>query len=165
MATLPKSKKKKKRTKVDLRREWLVPDATGPLRYTGLRGIYWYWLSRDVRKAEWDKWGNCLTCLKPIEDWQLADCGHIIASRFCGEFLRLNPINLTIQHKGCNNPRFSPHAGVSNAVNYDLRYGQGKFAELYAMRTIHTKEPSQEEYRTLIRRLSSYQEALTLRAS
>lgn len=153
--------KKPRKTKVDLCRLWLVPQPPSSLRYTGLRGIYWYWLSRDVRKTEWEKWNHlCLTCLTEIEDWTKADCGHIVASRFCGEFLRLNRVNLTIQHKKCNNPRFCPQAGVMNAVNYNKRYGPNKFEELLEMRHKQAKEPSQEEYRQLIQSLPSYQEAL-----
>lgn len=151
--------KRKKKTKVDLRREWLVPDSTGKLRYTGLRGIYWYWLSRDVREKEWLRYGVCITCLEPIEDWTKADCGHIVASSYCGEFLRLNPANLTIQHKKCNNPRFSPHAGVLNAVNIDKRHGAGFMESLLALRKKEAKEPGQHEYRCLIQSLDSYKKA------
>lgn len=158
--TDPSAKKKRSKTKIDLRREWLVPDTTGKLRYTGLRGIYWYWLSRDVRRSEWEKYGVCITCLNPIEDWTKADCGHIVASAYCGEYLRFNRMNLTIQHKKCNNPRFSPHAGVVNAVNIDARHGVGYMGKLLSLRKKDCKAPSQEEYRQLIRALPSYQEAL-----
>lgn len=154
------STRKKKKSKVDLRREWLVPDTTGRLRYVGLRGIYWYWLSRDVRKTEWEKYGVCITCLEPIEDWTKADCGHIVASSWCGEYLRLNRINLTIQHKKCNNPRFCPQAGVLNAVNIDKRHGDGYMQNLLGLVKTEAKTPTQEQYRKLIRALPSYQEAV-----
>lgn len=153
--------KRKRKTEVGLWREWLVPD-TAFRRYKGLRGIYWYWLSRDIRKSEWIKWDKkCLTCLEVIEDWQYADCGHILASRVCGEFLRFNPINLTIQHKGCNNPRFCPQAGVLNTINIDKRMGAGYMEYLLSLRKQETKEPTAEQYHALIRGLKSYQEALT----
>lgn len=147
-----------KKTKNDLKREWLVPNV--PLRYVGLRGIYWYWLSRDVRKKEWEKWGGeCITCLVPLATWEEGQCGHILASSFCGEYLRLNPINLTLQHSKCNNPRFSPHAGVANALNIDKRHGAGYMEMLYSLRKKECKTPTAEEYRALIRALPSYQEA------
>lgn len=153
------ARKPKKRKKiVDLWREWLVPD-NAYRRFTGLRGIYWYWLSRDVRKSEWEKWDKlCLTCLLPIERWEDGQCGHVIASHGCGEYLRLNRINLTIQHSHCNNSRFTPNAGGLNAVHYDQRYGQGAYDRLWEMVKIEAKEPKQEEYRELIRALPSYQE-------
>lgn len=159
----------KKKTKTDVYREFCLPEfmiRSGGLkkwvRYSDpYRGMYWYWLSRDVRKKEWEKWGGlCLTCLQPIEKWQDGQCGHIVASKGCGEFLRFNRINLTIQHSKCNNPRFSPNAGALNAIHYDQRHGQGAYERLYAMRKTDAKEPNAEQYRNLIQGLQSYQEAL-----
>lgn len=152
---------KRRKTKIDLWREWLVPDGAAR-RYQGLRGIYWYWLSRDVRKSEWKKWdGKCLTCYGYIHNWQEGDCGHVVPSRVCGEILRFARRNLTIQHKGCNNPRFAPHAPALNAIHYDERYGQGAFQKLFDERKTLTKVPTQEEYRQLIRSLPSYQSKLS----
>lgn len=149
-----------KRTEADLKREWLVP-TNAWMRYKGLRGIYWYWLSIDVRKMEWVQWGGrCLTCLEFIPTWQEGQCGHIVSSSYCGEYLRLNRINLTIQHAACNNPKFSPHAGVANAVNIDKRHGAGYMEMLLSLRKTECKEPGQEEYRVLIRAVPSYQEAV-----
>lgn len=148
-----------KKTDADLKREWLVP-ANGYTRFTGIRGIYWYWLSRDIRKKEWEKWGGlCLTCLKYLE-WEDGVCGHVVASQGCGEFLRLNPINLTLQHRACNSDRITPMAGALNAIHYDERYGQGAWDALYALRKTECKEPKKSEYPDLIRALPSYQEAL-----
>ena len=153
-----KPPKKRKKTYADVKREWLVP-ANGYTRFSGLRGIYWYWLSRDVRKKEWEKWGVCITCLKPMETWEEGVCGHIIASQNCGEYLRLNPINLTIQHNACNSDRITPQASALNAVHYDERYGQGAWANLYSLRKTEAKNPGQNELRTLIQGLDSYKEA------
>ena len=152
---------RKRRTEADLKRGWFIK-STYSLRYKGLRGVYWYWLSRDVRKSEWEKYGVCLTCLKPIENWEQADCGHIIASRWCGEFLRFHRLNLTIQHKGCNNPRFCPQAGVLNAINIDKRHGVGHMERLLQMQKIPAKEPKQSEYHDLIHTLNSFKEARKL---
>ncbi len=152
--------KKKRRTESDLKRDWLI-QSNYPLRYTGLRGVFWYWLSREIRQMEWEKWGGlCITCLGPIENWWDGQCGHIIASKGCGEFLRFNPINLTIQHYKCNNPRFCPNAGALNAIHYDERHGQGAWQRLYEMRKIEAKEPKTAEYRALIQALPSYKGAL-----
>lgn len=153
-----KAVKRKKRTKMDLTRQWLTPPPSY-LRYSNvLRGIYWYWLSRDVREKEWIKWNKlCITCLEPIENWEDGDCGHILSSASCGEYLRFNRKNLTIQHKKCNNPRFSPNADALNAVHYDERYGQGAWQELYDLRGVECKEPKTSEYPALIEALDSYQ--------
>jgi hypothetical protein len=160
-----KKVKKRRRRVIDLWREWLVPD-NAYRRYSGLRGVYWYWLSRQIRYEEWSQWeGKCLTCLEIIENWTLGQCGHIIASGGCGEFLRFHRKNLTIQHPHCNNPRITKNAAALNAIHYDERYGQGAWAALYEMRKIEAKEPSQDGYRALIRGLTSYQTALAAQQS
>lgn len=160
LGQVSKAPQKLVQTKIGLRREWLIPDTSGPMRYTGLRGIYWYWLSRDIRKKEWEKWnGMCITCLVPLQTWEEGQCGHILASSFCGEYLRFNRLNLTIQHAKCNNPRFSPHAGIANAVNIDKRYGTGYMEQLYMLRKKEAKNPTDTKYKELIRGLDSYKEA------
>lgn len=153
------AKKKKKRTVADLWREWFVPD-NAYRRYTGLRGIYWYWLSREVRKDEWEKYdGLCITCLLPIEHWTQGHCGHIIAAQNCGEYLRFNRINLSIQHPACNSDRITPQAAALNALHYDQRHGIGAWDALYSLRKTEAKCPTQPQYRELIEALSSYKEA------
>ncbi len=157
---LPPKPKKKRKTIIDLWREWGVPD-NAYRRYPGLRGIYWYWLSRDVRKSEWIKWDKkCLTCLEVIDNWEDGQCGHVIASHGCGEFLRFNRINLTIQHPNCNNPRFTPMAAVLNALHYNDRYGEGEYQKLLDMRKTEAKQPRTDDYKRLISELKSYQEVM-----
>jgi len=154
-------KKRRKKTKIDLWREWLVPDGAYH-RYTGLRGIYWYWLSRDVRKSEWEKWdGLCLTCLRQVERWEDGHCGHVIAAQNCGEYLRFNRRNLTLQHAACNSDTITPQAAALNAIHYDERYGKGAWQELYELKKETCKTPTSAEYRTLILGLRSFQDALT----
>ena len=155
----PKRPKKKKRTYADLKREWLVP-AQGYTRFTGIRGIYWYWLSRDVRQKEWEKYHHCLTCLVEMDSWKEGVCGHVIASQNCGEYLRLNRINLTIQHRSCNSDRITPQASALNALHYDQRHGKGAWDKLYSLRKTEAKCPTTNEYKELIRGLDSYKEAL-----
>lgn len=153
------SPKKPKRKKIDLWREWLVPD-NAYRRYTGLRGVYWYWLSRDVRRYEWEMWGGeCITCLGVLERWEDGHCGHIIAAQNCGEYLRFNRKNLALQHPHCNSDRITPQASALNALHYDQRYGKGAWDALYALKKVEWKCPTQDEYRTLIEALPSYQQA------
>ncbi len=152
-------KRKPKKKKVDFWREWLVPDRAYK-RYSGLRGVYWYWLSRQVRKDEWETWdGLCLTCLQPIEHWTMGHCGHIIAAQNCGEYLRFLRENLTIQHPHCNSDRITPQAAALNALHYDQRHGQGAWDRLYALKNREAQAPKQDEYRALIRALPSFKEA------
>jgi len=156
--------KSRLKSKRDLYREWLIPESLIAMgwrpRYAGLRGIYWYWLSRDVRKKEWEALkGCCFTCKRPLASWEDGQCGHIIPASWCGERLRFDRRNLTIQCGKCNNPRFSPHSGLVNAINYDDRNGAGTFKYLMAEVKMHAKEPTQAEYRQLIRELDSFKEA------
>lgn len=147
----------------ELKREWLI-QSNMPLRYSGIRGAYWYWLSRDIRKTEWETYGVCITCLKPMETWEEGQCGHMVPSSMCGEYLRFNRKNLTIQHAKCNNPRFTPQAGALNAVHYDERHGQGAWQRLYDLREKYKdhKEPKKDEYILLIKSLRSFQQAQSL---
>lgn len=151
---------KRKKTEADLKREWNVP-VKANLRYKGLRGIYWYWLSRDVRESEWKKYGHCITCLKPIADWRLADCGHILPAANCGEFLIFHRENLTIQCKACNNPRFTPDAGIRNAINLEKRHGAGFIECLYEAKKVSVKAPTQQEYKDKIMALPNYIKSLS----
>lgn len=154
-------RKKPKKTIVGLWRKWLVPD-NAYRRYVGLRGIYWYWLSRDVRKSEWVRWNKlCLTCLLPVENWEKdGQCGHVIPSDDCGEYLRLNRRNLTLQHSWCNNPKITPRASVLNARNYNMRFGEGAYEALEKDIKLQVKQPTTEGYKYLILSLPSYQEAV-----
>lgn len=151
----PVARRKPKTTKISLWRAWNVPDGAYH-RYEGLKGIYWYWLSRDVREQDWLAFKICLTCLEVIEDWEKEDCGHILASNMCGGFLRFHRKNLTIQHKKCNNPRFRPDAGVRNAINIDKRYGAGTMQWLLNNTKTEYKEPKKHEWESMIRSLKSF---------
>lgn len=162
--SITRPKTKKKRTKISLWREWLVPD-NAYHRYVGLRGVYWYWLSRQIRKEEFDKYGVCLTCLLPVLNWETdGQCGHVIPSQNCGEYLRLNRKNLTLQHSWCNNPKFTPNAGILNALHYNQRYGKNAIELLIGQTDRQVKEPTQEEYRELIRALPSYKDSFAAKA-
>ena len=148
--------KPKKQTKADFCRQWGVPSPTH-LRYSGLKGVYWYWLSRQIRKEEWQKYGVCLTCQEKIPKWEEADCGHILAASKCGFGLLFARRNLTIQHKKCNNPLFTPDAGVRNGINLDKRYGAGFSEKLLSERGKITKEWDKATYEQKIQELPSFQ--------
>ena len=157
---LKKRGKARKASKISLWRQYNVPDWAYH-RYEGERGIYWFWLSRDVRQSEFEKWdGRCLTCLMRLEDWRDGDCGHVVPSANCGEFLRFHRKNLTLQHKKCNNPHFTPDAGLRNAIHYDQRYGAGAIEKLLALKATKTKPPTKKQYEQLIKALPAYQQSL-----
>lgn len=122
-------------------------------RYVGLAGVYWYVLSRYIRKSEFLQYhGECVDrCGRVILNWQEADCGHFrAASRgFCTKFLREN---LGLQTKYCNNPTFSPDSSYGFGINIDLRYGPGTAERLTTLSNQTCQEPSKEEYDQLIRK-------------
>lgn len=159
---LAKRPKKPAKTQIRLWRDWLVPDRAYH-RFKGLRGVYWYWLSRQVRREDWQTYGVCITCLEPVQSWIDADCGHILPSSNCGEYLRFYRLNLTLQHKKCNNPRFTPNAGILNTIHMNERHGSGTMETLISLMKKECKEPTTNEYKELITALPSYQEALSLR--
>jgi len=152
--------KKRKQSKIALWRSWNVPDYAYH-RYEGLRGVLWYWMSRDVRQSEFEKWDRrCLTCLGRLDDWRDGDCGHVIPSANCGEYLRFHRKNLTLQHKKCNQPRFTPDAGIRNAIHYNQRYGAGAIEALLALKTKKQKVPTKKQYEQLIKEIPAYQASL-----
>lgn len=158
MTTKSKSPKK---TIATWKEEWNVPIGAW-MRWPGqpLQSIYWYWLSRQVRKEEWERWGGfCITCDKRIDHWLQGVCGHIIAVTDCGEYLKLDRRNLTIQHKHCNDNKLTPMAAALNLRNYDKRYGPGAWDRLYNLRNEKVKKLSQSVLRQLIQNLPSYQES------
>lgn len=149
---------KKKQSVADLQREWFIPVGAW-MRYPGLQGVYWYWLSRQVRKEEWLKWKVCITCDRPIRDWREGVCGHIIAVQVCKEYLKFHRPNLTIQHMNCNDNKMSPMAAALNLRNYDKRHGAGAWDALWELRKKPKKPYTQKELRALIEDLESYQAA------
>lgn len=148
--------KKKKQTQADLKRQWGL---TGhqQLRYRGLAGIYWYWLSRQVRQEEYYRYGKCVSCIRTCPDWRDWDCGHFVASGDGGFATRFLRLNLALQCKACNNPKWSPDAPAFFAVELDRRYGYGTAAMLLKLKGADKKEPTKAEYELLISALPSYQ--------
>lgn len=158
-----KSTSKPKQTVADLQREWAIPVGAW-MRYAGLAGVYWYFLSRQVRKEEWEKYGGkCFTCERPLKTWQAGQCGHIIAVRDCGEYLKFHRNNLVLQEAKCNDQKMTPMAAALNLLNYNKRHGEGAWQRLYEMRNTKKKPYGRKELRALIEALPSYQEGKRLR--
>lgn len=139
----------KKKSKISLWREWGVPDYAYH-RYEGLKGIYWYYFSKSIRERDYrDHGGICMTCLKYVEK-EVSQCGHLFAARDCGFALLFHPLNNHLQHSHCNNPRFTPGAGVLNAINIGKRYGQETLDMLAELKKENTKEWDKATYRKKI---------------
>ena len=115
-------------------------------RYSGRKGIYWYLFSKEIRARDYREHGGlCMTCLKYVEKGS-DQCGHLFPARDCGFLLLFEPRNNHLQHSKCNNPRFTPGAGIYNTINIEARYGAGTVAKLAATKLLKGKEWSQKEY-------------------
>ena len=154
-----KPKKRKRATKADFLRSWGIFPGTW-MRYSGIRGIYWFWFSRTVRERDYKEHeGLCITCGKYVEKGSDQAC-HIFAASGCGFALLFHPLNVHLGHSKCNNPRFTPSAGVFNALNIEKRYGNGTIARLATLKENKTKEWNRQEYEERIRQLPAYQASL-----
>ena len=156
----PKAKiKPKKASKIALWRLWNVPDWAYH-RYEGIKGVYWFWFSRTIRVRDYEKFsGKCITCGLYVERGSDQAC-HIFAAKNCGFALLFHPLNVHLGHSHCNNPRFTPDAGVSNALTMEKRYGLDTLAELKALTQKRTKEWKREKYEEEIKKLPAYQQSL-----
>lgn len=149
----PLGRKKPRKTKIALFREFGVPDGAYR-RYSGLKGVYWYFFSKFIRERDYREHGGlCMTCLQYVEKGQ-DQCGHLFAAKDCGWTLLFHPMNNHLQHAKCNNPRFTPSAGIYNAKNIEERYGKGTLDMLMELKKQKAKEWSASEYREKIKQIS-----------
>lgn len=154
--------KKKKQNETALKREWYVPVKV-TLRYSGLPGILWYWLSRQVRQEDFEKYGGqCVSCPVRLKTWHDGDCGHLVASGAGGFATRFLRANLALQCKRCNNPSWCPDSPLFFALEVDRRWGSGTSAYLLGLRGVKQKEMKRAEYEEKIKALPSYQHAITM---
>lgn len=149
--------KKKKQTEADLKREWGL-EAKQQLRYKGIAGIYWTYLSRQVRQEDFEEYGGkCVSCRVRLESWRDGDCGHLVASGSGGFATRFLRANLALQCKRCNKPSWCPDAPLYFALEVDRRRGAGTAAHLASLKGVKQKEMKRHEYEEAIRALPSYQ--------
>lgn len=161
---MPKARRVNK-TKSALCREWGLP-AAQHLRYTGLAGIYWVYLSRQVRKEDFEKYGGkCVSCKTILNDWREGDCGHFVASGDGGFATRFLRQNLALQCKRCNNPSWRPDAPAFYALEVDRRWGAGTAEYLLSLKGLKQKELKPDQYEELIRALPTYHETILRQVS
>lgn len=130
---------------IALLRSWGVP-AGAKLRYNGLKGIYWYYFSQFIRKRDCERFGTCVSCNRKIDDWRTGHAGHFVSAGEGGFRLLFDPMNVHLQCAKCNNPTFTPDAGIGYAITLDKRYGYGTAESLWARKGITTPEWTEEIY-------------------
>lgn len=126
-------------------------------RYKGIKGDFWTVFSQYIRLRDWTKYGTCISCGNKIDNWKMADCGHYIAAGHCGFSLLFDEKNNNLQCKKCNNPKWTPDAGVFYGIGLDQRYGKGTAKKLeeryndYHFKGKVMKEWSELEYKKKIK--------------
>ena len=97
-----------------------------------------------------------MTCNKFVKKGD-DQAGHLFAAKGCGFTLLFHPLNVHLQHSKCNNPRFTPSAGIFNALNINKRYGPGTVEKLAELKGIKEKEWNTVKYEQEIAKLHAYQ--------
>lgn len=92
-------------------------------RYEGLKGIYWYVLSRFVRLRDFQMYNRCISCNKWVESWEQLQGGHFIAAGTGGIELLFDPLNVNGECGPCNG--FDGNHLIGYAAGLDERYGIG----------------------------------------
>lgn len=131
------------------------------LRYKSnqLKGLYWYLFSIQIRKRDFEKYGRCISCNKPVFSWRDFDAGHYIAAGQCGFALLFDETNVNGECSGCN--AYDRTHLIGYAKGLDDRYGQGTAESLYQrycdvqFKGKTTKEWGAAEYRSKISQLLS----------
>lgn len=140
-----------------------MPDKFGwnQLRYKNPfeKGIYWYYLSLEVRKRDIERWGTCISCDRPIT-MENAQGGHFCPAGSCGRDLLFDLLNINAECHGCNG--FDSGHLFGYERNLDIRYGKGTAQALkdryleYKKSDVALKDWSAKDYATKIKSLSSY---------
>lgn len=148
--------KRRKTTKADFYRSWGMNPYTY-IRYSGLKGVYWHYFSKMIRERDYRQEGGlCMTCEKYVEKGQ-DQCGHFFPAANCGFLLLFEPLNNHLQHASCNNPRFTPQAGIYNSRTLTKRYGPDIIDILETIKkTPNQKEWNKAEYERRIKELPTY---------
>ena len=63
-------------------------------RYKGLKGKYWTLLSEYIRRRDFERYGTCISCNKPVSDWREFDAGHFISAGSGGFSLLFDETNV-----------------------------------------------------------------------
>ena len=92
-------------------------------RYKGLKGKYWTLLSEYIRRRDFQRYGTCISCGKPVSDWREFDAGHFIPAGSGGFSLLFDERNLNGE---------CPYDNAFNGAHLllyrrglDARYGPG----------------------------------------
>lgn len=159
----------KKQTKADFLRSWGINDPVAlkagfnNLRYKNPpeKGVYWHYISLEVRQRDVEKYGVCISCGKPISV-NTCQAGHFMPAQNCGRDLLFDLRNVNAECAQCN--AWDETHLLGYAEGLDKRYGEGTAKRLREMRDKHrqshevVKDWKAKEYAEKIKQLKSYQQ-------
>ena len=130
-------------------RYWGLPEDY-QLRWVGLRGVLWFYMSRAIKQEEFEEYGSkCVSCPAKLERWEDGQAAHYISvSRSLG--LSLTRENIALSCARCNNPTWSPDASIPFGIELDKRYGKGTAKGLYEQSVRVTPLPKERELLAMI---------------
>jgi hypothetical protein len=164
---------KVKQSKADFLRSWgfgnnpsIMKAGFSYFRYKNPieKGIYWYYFSLEIRKRDVEIWGKCISCGRKIT-LETCDAGHFMPARDCGRDLLFDPVNVNAECKHCN--AFDGAHLLGYAEGLDRRYGEGTANTMREIRRAFLslgkplKDWKAAEYADMIKKLKSYQEAVS----
>jgi len=158
--------KKKKPSKKSLLRAWGLPESFqwSNLRYKNpyQKGIYWYYVSLEVRKRDVEKYGKCIATGRPIT-MENSDAGHFCPAANCGRDLLFDLKNIHAESKFSN--AFDSGHLIGYRKGLVERYGEAHVKDLedrylfYRKSKTPQKDWTASEYELLIKKLPSFQQS------
>ena len=97
-----KNKPKKTVVKGYIVPKWYSKLKPGSHGSTPTQKKYWKVLSDTYRKADWEKYGTCVSCHKHIEHWQDGDLAHFKRYSVCNSWFKFQRENMALSCKNCN---------------------------------------------------------------
>jgi hypothetical protein len=133
-------------------------------RYRGVKGKYWTLFSEYIRRRDFERFGTCISCDKPVASWRDFDAGHFISAGGGGFSLLFDERNVNGECQYDN--AFNGNHLLLYRRGLDVRYGSGTadaLEERYRdshFRGATTKEWSKKQYEveieTLKEKLASF---------
>jgi hypothetical protein len=112
----------KRKAENELIKQWEIPKRS-LLRYDSNvhKGIFWYWFARAVRKRDFEKYGTCISCGKPVDSIEELQAGHYAPASSCGFALLFDDMNVNGECGRCNGLDEGHLIGYENGLR--MRYG------------------------------------------
>lgn len=123
-STQPRKRTKKRSTALP---SFLQGIPAGSHGSTPIQKKAWTYISRMVRKEEFETWGGvCVSCNHRFTSWEEGQAGHYISWAKCNGIFKYNTQNLGLQCATCNaNFQKNNALGYRFGMTLNARYGEG----------------------------------------